>query len=313
VQSVTDGSTLYSVRSFAASPQQVSRFVAKSERPEQRPMKTESACYSKTHQAVNSHYVKVCSLTDKSTWSAVAAEKDNADFKILKITDSRTVNAALDFMQQAQFCAAFNQASHWFIIVIEVDDCSQNSSKSIGYLAEFLDKKKPVIIQWDFMDSADNIVTFKQRGQSTFTQLQMKSTRLFNTENELILELSREGSFQLPLLLNLLQLVVGGQFNKGALDLLNVSLDVKEEIDTWRLIDYAARDEDSLSLRYLLLFDWDLANQNGDRRRTLEIAVEYDGPQSVSALLNLPLNSSAEEHFLSNKEKELLTLMNDFL
>ena len=265
----------------------------------------------KTCQAVDGCYLKECSLTDKSTWSAVAAKKEDADFKVLRVRNSSTVSTALDFMQQAEFYAAFNQASHWFFIVIEVADCSEFPSKGLECLAEVLDKQKPVIIQWDFMHSAEHLVFFKQTGQNAFTPLQMNSASLFSTEDELILELSTQGSFQLPLLLNALQLGIGGQFNGGALDLLNVSFDVKQEIDTWRLIDYAARDDDSLSLRFLLLVEWELVHPNGEGKRTLEIAVEYGGPQSLSALLNLPIISSAEEHFLPNKEKELLAFRND--
>jgi hypothetical protein len=84
---------------------------------------------------------------------------------------------------------------------------------------------------------------------------------------------------------------------------MNVSLDVKEGFDTWRLIDYAERDKDSPSLRFLLLVHWDFVHENGDRRN-VDIAAEYGCTQNLSALLNLPITSSAEEHFLSNKEKE---------
>jgi hypothetical protein len=55
---------------------------------------------------------------------------------------------------------------------------------------------------------------------------------------------------------------------RGALDLLNVSFDVKWEIDTWCLIDDTARDDDNLSLWFLLLANWDY------RRRNLEVAAE---------------------------------------
>jgi len=264
--------------------------------------------YAKTHQAVGGRYMKECSLTDKSTWSAVAVKKEDADFKILRITNSPTVSAALDFMQQAEFYETFNQASHWFFIVIEVDDGSELASEAVGCLAEVLDEQKPVIIQWDFMDSAEHFVFFKQTGQSAFTQLQMNSASLFSTEDELILNLTEQGSFHLPLLLNALRLGVGGQVKGDALDLLNVSFDVNEEISTWRLIDYAARDDESLLLRFLLLVDWDLAHLNGDGRRTLEIAAEFGGPLSISALLNLPMTSSAEQLFLSEKKKNLLAL-----
>jgi len=195
--------------------------------------------------------------------------------------------------------------------VIEVAGGSEFPIKALDCLAEVLDKQKPVIIQWDLMHSAEYLVFFKQTGQSAFTQLQMNSPSLFNTEDELIIKLSKQGSFQLPLLLNGLKIGIGGQFNGGALDLLNVSLDVKQELDTWHFIDYAARDDDSLSLRFLLLVEWDLAHQNRDGRRTFEIAAEYGGPQSLSALLNLPITSSAEEHCLSSIEKELLALRND--
>jgi len=264
----------------------------------------------KTCQAIDGRYLKECNLSDKNTLSAIAGKKEDADFKILRIRNSPTVSAALDFMQQAEFYALFNQASHWFFIVIEVADCSEFPSKALECLAEILDKQKPVIIQWHLMHSAEYLVFFKQTGQCPFTPLLMNSVSLFSTEDELTLELSKQGSFQLPLLLNAINLGIGGQFNGGALDLLNVSFDVKQEIDTWRLIDYAARDDDNLSLRFLLLVNWDLAHQNGEGRRTLEIAAEYAGPHSLSALLNLPITSLSEEHFLSNKEKKLLALRN---
>ena len=110
----TDGLTLHPVKSVAASQQEVSLLVAQSEHPEQGPVKIESATEVNTHQAVDSRYVKECSLTDKSTWSAVAAKKEDADFKILRIRNSPTVSAALGFMHQAEFYETFNQASHWF-------------------------------------------------------------------------------------------------------------------------------------------------------------------------------------------------------
>ena len=117
-----DGLALHTVTSVTASPQQVSLLVAQPEHLEQGPEMIESASEGNTHQAVYIRYLKVCSLTDKSTWSAVAAKKEDADFKILRITNSPTVRAALDFMQQAEFYETFNLASHWFFIVIEVDD-----------------------------------------------------------------------------------------------------------------------------------------------------------------------------------------------
>jgi len=46
----------------------------------------------------------------------VSAKKEDADFRILRIRNSPTVGAALDFVQQAEFYATFNEASHWFLL-----------------------------------------------------------------------------------------------------------------------------------------------------------------------------------------------------
>ena len=144
------------------------------------------------------------------------------------------MSAALEYMQQADIYEIFNQACHWLFIVIAVNF----PAKLLNIWQKLFIKKGLLIIQWDLMYSVENFVFyFKQTGLSSFTSLQMNSASLFKTETELIIELSKQGSFQLQLLLNALILGIGGQFNEGALDLLNVSLDVKQEIDTWRFID----------------------------------------------------------------------------
>ena len=86
-------------------------------------------------------------MTDKSTWSVVAAKKEDADFKILRIRNSPTVSAALEFMQQTGIYETFNQVSHCFFIVIEVADCSEFHSKAVQCLAEVIHRERPVIIK----------------------------------------------------------------------------------------------------------------------------------------------------------------------
>jgi len=220
--------TLNAVKSVAASPQLVSVSLAQPQRPEQGPKKFESASEVKTHQVVDGRYLKVISLTDKGTWSAVAARKVNPDYKKLRIRNRPTSSAALDFSKQAEFYESFNHASHWFFIVIQVADCSEFPSKAVEYLAEVLEEENTVNMQWDLVHSEEYLVFFKQTVQSASTPLQMNSASLFDTEDKLNIELSNQGSFQLPLLLNSLGLVIGGHFNGGALHLLNVSLDMKQ-------------------------------------------------------------------------------------
>jgi len=58
-----DGSALHPVKSVAASPQQVSLFLAQPEHLEQRPENTESASEAKIHQAIECRHLKECILT----------------------------------------------------------------------------------------------------------------------------------------------------------------------------------------------------------------------------------------------------------
>ena len=108
-----DGLRLHRIKLVAASQQEVSQLLAQPECPEQGPEKFESASEVKTHPAVDGRYIQECNLTDKSTWCAVAAKKEDANIRILRI-NSPTVSAALEFMQQAEFYEIFNEASHWF-------------------------------------------------------------------------------------------------------------------------------------------------------------------------------------------------------
>ena len=82
------------------------------------------------------------------------------------------------------------------------------------------------------MHSTEHLVFFRKPGHCAFTPLEVDSDSLSTNGTELTDQLSKEGSFELPLLLTSLSVHIGGQFNGGAIDLLNVSFDVKQEIDT---------------------------------------------------------------------------------
>jgi hypothetical protein len=59
-----DGLALHAVKSVAASPQQVSLFLAQPEHLEQGPENTESASEAKIHQAIEGRNLEQCILTD---------------------------------------------------------------------------------------------------------------------------------------------------------------------------------------------------------------------------------------------------------
>ena len=150
--------------------------------------------------------------------------------------------------------------------MIEVDDCSEFPIKAVDCLTKALVEQKPVIIQWVFMDSAEHFVFFRKPGHCAFTPLEVDSDSLSTNETELTHQLSKEGNFEIPLLLTSLRLHICGHFKADILDLLKVSFDVNQEIKGSHLIDYAARDDDSLLLWVLLLVDCDLAHQNEEGR-----------------------------------------------
>ena len=67
------GLALHPVRSVAASPQQVSLFLAQPEHLEQGPEKTESASEVKIHKAIDGLHLKECNVTDlliNAAWSS---------------------------------------------------------------------------------------------------------------------------------------------------------------------------------------------------------------------------------------------------
>jgi hypothetical protein len=65
---------------------------------------------------MDGRYLKECSLNDESTWCAVTAKKEDADFKILWITNSQKVSTASDFMKQPCFYEALIRPVTGFLL-----------------------------------------------------------------------------------------------------------------------------------------------------------------------------------------------------
>ena len=86
-----------------------------------------------------------------------------------------------------------------------------------------------------------------------------------------------------------------------------MKFDVEKEFNGWNLVDHAAAHDDFLSARFLTLHGkWNLSRQNSDKRRTLEIAVEYASVKTTKAMLNLALPSCNENMPLDNSISSLL-------
>ncbi|KRT86457.1 AAA protein, partial [Oryctes borbonicus] len=236
---------------------------------------------------------------DEQIWSMLRKQRENKYFKMLKV-NVRTIQTAMHFIKQEMFYDTFNQATHWFVIVINVIEgplklvVEHLSSELVCF-----DHLKPIVIQWESAQCSEYLIFFRQTNEHKFCLLDTNSKTSFREEKFIT-----PGNFDFSLIFQALRNGIGGSFSKT---LLNTTLDVKREFDTWRLIDYAAKNDDSLSLRFLMLFTWNLLERNQDGRNVLEIAAENASPQTISALLDLPIVLE-NKNVLSEEQKQLLNL-----
>ncbi|KRT86609.1 Ankyrin repeat-containing protein [Oryctes borbonicus] len=256
-----------------------------------------------TSQILNTEvYLKEFVLKENNScieeWRLIDDQKEIRDFKILKIT-TETVDDVLYFMKRKLFRDTYNQATHWFFTVIKVTTGPLLLTPE--YLSSelaMLDNVRPVIIQWESKESG-HLIFFRQSGHTRFCLIDINT-------NEILIEteFASQHNFNFPLLLRALQNKMGGYFNGNLLD---ATLDVKQEFDKWRFLDYSAKNDDSLSMRFLMLFGWDLNERNEDGLKVLEIAAEYAGPQTMAALLDMPIiNAFTMRKLFSIGQKELL-------
>lgn len=257
--------------------------------------------FNDTNQGIAEKYIKEFDLDDFSQWAKIEAQKEENTFKVLKIKTA-SVKTALTFLQENIFIRMFNLSTHLFLIVVQVNDDILVHKDNLKQVEESTDECKPLIIQFKSSKCQLTHIFYRQPFQSIIL-LEQYWTQTLETD-ELIEKLT---TCELPLILQALYFGFGGIFGG---DLLKTVLNVTYEIDTWRFIDYAARSDDVLSLRYLLLFEWNLSERNMDERRILEIAAEYAGPQSMKAILDLPDTNFHTELSCFSWRKDLLSLKN---
>ncbi|GJQ79874.1 hypothetical protein Trydic_g18322 [Trypoxylus dichotomus] len=229
-------------------------------------------------------YLKEFVLNDDSNnekeWCLINDQKESHHFKILKDT--------------------YNKATHWFFTIVNLT--TESPLLTAEYLSSELvpvDQLKATIIQWESEVSSQRLIFFRQSNSSSFGLLDTSPYEIL-TEREF----TSQVNFNLHLLLKALQNGIGGSFTGSLLD---VTLDVKQEFDGWRFIDYSAKNDDPLLTRFLMLFPWNLNERNEDGLTVLEVAAEYAGPQTIAALLDMPIMSGFTiGKLFSISQKELL-------
>lgn len=101
---------------------------------------------------------------------------------------------------------------------------------------------------------------------------------------------------------------VPGHIKCNKMSLKTSVFDTEKEFEGWRLVDYAAYNDDILLVKLLSLSDWDLSRLNSDGRRTLEIAAEFSSVCTFDLLINIKFSSKL---CLSNKGTKVLQLTNE--
>ncbi|GJQ74820.1 hypothetical protein Trydic_g21657 [Trypoxylus dichotomus] len=253
-------------------------------------------------QTIDRKYIKEFDLEDTSQWSKIEAGTKDGTFKML-IINNATVNGALNLMLSDNFIKAFNGSSHLFLVDICVDSNGiRVNEDELKRLENMLDAHKPLVIQWRPLNSSKCCIFYKNPYESIVYLKQKWDDQLI--KEQLFEELD---NCQFPILLKALNFGLGGSFHGN---LAETILDMSEEIESWKLIDYAAKNNDALSLRYLQLFNWSLHKMNASGFRTLEIASENASPQSISAILDLPDTNVPHELLPICWQRNLLKLKN---
>lgn len=119
-------------------------------------------------------------------------------------------------------------------------------------------------------------------------------------------KLSEKESFGLPLLFQALDNKIIGEFDDDMRDLVDLTINLEQEYDDWRLLDYALLHDDVLVTRFLMREAMDLSSANSLGERPLEIAAKHASVAVLRALLELNFS----EAYLSSGKLLLLRLEN---
>lgn len=238
-----------------------------------------------THHA---NQIEIEFSSDQVIIDCVTAQLSNPKFKVLKITNCPNI---VERMTE-DFGNALRDSSHWFFVIFEVTE--PLVSTSLSTIISHFNYRKPVIFQ---VTSADSSVIFV-KSDCDFGSFNLYDIRSNNVHS------IYQGAGLLSLIYAMKERVSDG-------DLLHLRFDASEVLssDDVRLIHQASQSNDILSLRFLMLYDWDLSRQNKDNRRILEMDAFNGRPETFAALLDLPFNTGSHFLMISEDRSNLLELL----
>lgn len=202
--------------------------------------------------------------------------------KILVINNCLSLEHFIEHITSENLLKCLKASTHCFVIVAEVMKLGMTAFDDVVQrLLCFELIERPLVIQLSVVDEVETKIFFKDFG---INKLQIFEQSVVKMDDKFFS--SRKLNFLL--LLQALHANIGGKFDGR--NILTCQIEVSKTTDDFRLIDLAARDDDVLSTRFLNLFF-----DSNPGIKTLELAVKNASPETVAALLNVPLNESHQK------------------
>lgn len=202
--------------------------------------------------------------------------------KILHIASCKSIKCAVELLKGKDFCEHFKRDKTCFVVVIEIDE-SLCSLEALDVLDEICDAQKPMIVSFESKDdSEDNVIYWKEINENCLVKMSARESC-----SELLEDDGLNVTFNLEFLLRALRSGTGGHFNGKFLE---TTVNIQQRFSEMRFIDRAAFTNNVTCLKFLRLFDFNLAEATTENLKLMEIAAKSCDFQGFLALLDLPFD-----------------------
>lgn len=214
-------------------------------------------------------------------------DKENIDFKILRITKCPSKSEAIEMLSKQKSKDLFNKALYFFAILIEVD--CEELDVGIDQLNDLFAGQQILIFQMQSMTNKSLKTYYKDEKSSEF-----KALNTFISHSQ--------GQFSFDAFIN--------QFGIQKC-LTDISLPTLQILDKQSRLYQATQSYSTLCLRFLMLFKWNLHEKSFSDYNPIFVSLRSDSEKAFSALLDLPINMHQNEIILTENQSNLLKMKDD--
>ena len=230
-------------------------------------------CLSETNETIKKSHKLLIDVEcyDKSL-------NPNSNIKIIELRNCATVDAFLDTINETNFSNFVKYSTHCFMVIANI---YKDESYGVKEMTKKLNKyakdcvDRPLIIQVMIKRTEESKIFFKDSGDVEFNEVDEtvnKGKKFDNLEN-----------FNFNIMLT-------SAFDGFQGDLSNLELNVNKIIEGKPLIELVIALDNALVMRFLKLFMPSTTDQ-----KFLIMAVKQSGPQTIAALLDMPILDDRKE------------------